>query len=169
MTSQGAQDHIPLIVCYRVCSNKFGEQELVPLSHDERQKDSFDTLSVRDLAINVRSNLRDDFHIVFWDEAALLDVRKNLYATDEDFNPSENEYRRISYIDWGGKDENGVHEFILIPTRRYSDDSDDEDPQQVQLLMISWQDGIARRQHLADYTAQKWTRAKPQRKLTIMG
>ena len=52
-------------MCYRVCSNKIGEQECAPLSHDLRQKDNFSTLSVRDLAINVRSKLRDDFHIVF--------------------------------------------------------------------------------------------------------
>ena len=169
LTSQGPQNHVALIVCYRVCSNKFGEQTLVPLSHGLRQKDRFDNLSVRDLAINVRSKLRVDFHIVFWAEAALLDVRYDLYHTDPKLNPSEKEYRRIGYMDSGGKDRTGVQEFIRIRMDPYDDFADDENPREVQLLMISWQDGIARREGLASFVAHEWTRAKPQRKLIVMG
>ena len=169
LISQGPHNHIPLIVCYRVCSNKFGEQELVPLSHDLRQKDRFDTLSVRDLAINVRSKLRDDFHIVFWAEAALLDVCGDLYHTDPELNPSTKKYRRIGYMRSGRKDRIGVQEFILIRIEAYDDSADYENPREVQLLMISWQDGIARREGLASFYAHEWTRAKPKRKLIIMG
>lgn len=169
LTSQGPQNHIARITCYRVCSNKFGEQKLVPISHDLRPKSSFDTLSVHDLAINVRSKLRDDFHIVFWAEAALLDVRNNLYHPDPDLNPSKNEYKRIGYMHRGGKDRSGVQEFILIRVEAYDEFEDDEDPRKVQLLMISWQDGIARREGVASFHAHEWTRAKPQRKLIVMG
>ena len=169
LTSQGPQNHIPLIACYRVCSNKFGEQALVPLSHDFRQMDRFDTLSVRDVAINVRSKLRDDFHIVFWAEAALLDVRHNLYHTDPNLNPSKDEYRRIGYMHSGGNLRNGVQEFLRIRIDAYDDFADHEHPRMLQLLMVSWQDGIARREGVASFSAHEWTRAKPQRKLIVMG
>lgn len=142
---------------------------MVPLSHDLRQKDSFSTLSVRDLAINVRSWLRDDFRIVFWAEAAPLDVRNNLHHTNPGLSPSKNEHRRIGYMYPGGIDRSGVQEFILIRIEAYDDFADDENPRDVQLLMISWQDGIARREGLASFHAHEWTRAKPQRKLIVMG
>ena len=152
LTSQGPQDHIPLIECHRVCSNVFGEQELVPLSHDLRQKDRCETLSVRDLPINVRSKLRDDFHIVFWAEAALLDVGGDLGSW------------HLSAL---GR--TGVHEFIRIRIEAYDEFADSEHPRLVQLLMISWQDGIARREALTSFKAHEWRMAKPQRKLIVMG
>ena len=108
LTSQRPQNYMALIVCYRVCSNQFGEQELVPLSHDLRQKNRFDTLNLRDLDINVRSKLRDDFHIVFWAEAALLDVSGNLLRTDPEINPSRNDHRRIGYMHSGRNDIFGI-------------------------------------------------------------
>lgn len=169
LTSQGPQNHIARIKCYRVCSNKFGEQELVPLSHNLRHNDRFDPPSVGDLAINVRSQLRDDFHIVFWAESALLDVRHNLYHINPDLNPAKNEYKRLGYLHSGGNDRTGIQEFILIRIQPYEEFEDDEYPRNVQLLMISWQDGIARREGVATFHAHEWTRAKPQRKLIVMG
>ena len=164
LTSQRPQNYMALIVCYRVCSNQFGEQELVPLSHDLRQENRFDTLNLRDLDINVRSKLKDDFHIVFWAEAALLDVRRDLLHTDPELNPPKNNYRRIGYMHFGGNDMIGIQEFIRIRIDAY----DDYD-RKVQLLMISWQDGIARREGVASFDAHEWPRAKPQRKLIVMG
>ena len=152
LTSQGPQNHIPVIVCHRVCSNAFGEQELVPLSHDLRQKDRCDKLSVRDLPINVRSKLRDDFHIVFWAEAALLDVGGDL-----------------GYWHLSALGRTGVHEFIRIRIEAYNEFADSEHPRLAQLLMISWQDGIAKREALTSFEAHEWTMAKPQRKLIVMG
>ena len=172
LTSQGPQNHTARIVCYRACSNNPGKQQLVPVSHDVRQKNRFDAPSVHDLAIRVRSKLRDDFHIIFWAEAALLSVPhtgySSLYHTDPDLNPSKEEYRRIGFM-YSGHGKSGVQEFILIRIEAYNDFADDEHPRQVNLLMISWQDGIARREGSASFDAHEWTRAKPQRKLIVMG
>lgn len=118
LTSQGPQNHIPLIVCYRVCSNEFREQELVPISHDSGWEDRLDTPSMRDLAINVRSKLRDDFHIVFWAEAALLDLRGDRYHTDPEPNHSKNEHKHIHYVYPRGHGRTGVQEFIRIRKKR---------------------------------------------------
>ena len=169
LTSRGRQDHIPLVSCYRVRSNKLGEQELILLSHSSREKDRSDALSVRDLAINVRSKLRDDYHIVFWAEAALLDVLHDLYHVDPKLKPSVTQYRRIGYMASGGNNRTGVQEFIRIRIAAYNEFADDEHPRQIQLLMISWQDGIARREGMASFNAREWTRAKPQRKLIVVG
>ena len=170
LTTQDFQNHIAVIVCYHVCSNEFGEQELVPISHDLRQTDRFDTLSVRDLAINVRSRLRDDFHIVFWAEVALLEiVRGSSYHTDSEPNPSKDEIRRIDYFRIKPNDRTGIQQFIRIRVEAPSEFSKSLNPQKVQLLMISWQDGIARREGLASFDAHEWTRARSQRKLIVMG
>ena len=170
LLGQDFQNNSPLIVCYRVCSNKFGEQELVPVSHDLHQTDRFNTLSVRDLAINVRSKLRDDFHIVFWAEAALLDVvRGNSYRTDSEPNASKNEIRRIDYLHLSGNDRTGVQEFIRIQIEAPSKLSTSRNFQMLHLLMISWQDGIARREGLATFNAYEWEKAMPRPKLIVMG
>ena len=134
LTSQRPQNYMALIVCYRVCSNQFGEQELVPLSHNLRQKNRFDTLNLRDLDINVRSKLKDDFHIVFWAEAALLvllDVRRDLLHTDPELNPSKNDYRRIGYMHFGGNDTIGIQEFIRIRIDPYHNFADREYPRKL--------------------------------------
>ena len=53
-TSIGPENRVTLIVCCRVHSNEFREQELIPISHRLRQDDRLDTLNMRDRAINVR-------------------------------------------------------------------------------------------------------------------
>lgn len=169
LTSQGPQNHIPLIVCYRVCSNEFREQELVPIFHDSGWEDRLDTPSMRDLAINVRSKLRDDFHIVFWAEAALLDLRGDRYHTDPEPNHSKNEHKHIHYVYPRGHGRTGVQEFIRIRIEAYNEFADRDHPRKVELLMISWQDGIARREAMAWFSVHEWTEAKPQRKLIVMG
>ena len=169
LASIGPQDHVALIVCYRVCSNELGEQELVPVSHDLRQMGRSDILTMRDLATNVRSKLRNDFHIIFWAEAVLLDVRDYRYHTDPELNPSQSDYKHISYGRLSGNGRTGVQEFIRIQIEAYDEFADRDDPRNVDLLMISWQDGIARREALASFDVRKWTEAKPQRKLIIMG
>ncbi|KAL9063781.1 MAG: hypothetical protein Q9161_009279 [Pseudevernia consocians] len=169
LTSSGPQNHIPLIVCYRVCFNEFGEQELVPISHDSRRKDGLDTPSMRDLAINVRSKLRDDFHIVFWAEVALLDVHGVRYDADAELEPSKNEYRPIYNVYPSGHGRIGVQEFIRIRIEAYDEFADRNHPRKVELLMISWKDGIARREAEAFFDVHEWTEAKPQQKLIVMG
>ena len=166
----GPQNHAALISCYRVCSNQFGVQELVPVSHDTRQKARSDILSVRDLAINVRSKLRVDFHIVFWAEAALLDVVGGERShTDQELNPSKTEHRHISHVSISGNARTGVQEFVRIRIEAYDEFADRRDPRIVDLLMISWQDGIARREASASLNVHEWTAAMPQRKLIVMG
>ena len=169
LTSSGPQNHIGLIDCYRVCSNEFGEQELVPISHDLRQMNRLDTPSMRDLATNVRSQLRDDFHIVFWAEAALLDVRGDRSHTDPEPNHSKNEHKHIHYVYPSGHGRTGVQEFIRIRIEAYDEFADRDHSRKLELLMISWKDGIARRESEAFFDVHEWAKAKPQRKLIVMG
>ena len=79
-----------------------------------------------DLAINARSKLRNDIHIVFWAEAALLDIRGDRYYTGPEPNSSKTEYRRIGYSYSGRKDTIGVQDFILIRLEAYNDFADDD-------------------------------------------
>ena len=169
LASQGRQTHIPLVSSYRVRSNKSGEQELTLVTQSLRHDYPSNPLSVRDLAINVRSKLRDDYHIVFWAEAALLDVLHDLYHADPELKRSVKDYGRIGYMASGGNNRTGVQEFIRIRIEAYDEFADDKHPRRIQLLMISWQDGIARREGVASFNAREWSRAKPQRKLIVMG
>ena len=169
LASQGPQTHIPLVSSYRVRSNKYRERELTLVTRSLRYDDGSDTLSVRDLAIDVRLQLRDDFHIVFWAEAALLDNRRRFSWPNKDPEPPNNEYKPIYYVNSGENDRYGVQEFIRIRIEAYDEFASSEDTRWLQLLMISWQDGIARRVGVASFDSRKWTEAKPQRKLIVMG
>ena len=172
LTSQGPQNHIAQIACYRVCSDGSGVKRLIPVSHDSRQ-DKSDTLSVDALATNVMSQLRDDFHIVFWAESALLSVPHtsygDLYHVDPNLNPPKGTYRRIGFMYAGRRDRMGAQEFLLIRSEPYDDFQGHENPRKINLLMISWHDGIARREGVASFDAHEWTRANTQRKLIVMG
>ena len=172
LTSHGPQNQIALIECYCVRSDEDGEQSLIPVSHSVHQKTSLDTFNVRELAINVRSKLRNDFHIVFWAEAAHLDVPPggySLHHVDPELKAAEDEYRRIGFMYTGGKERTGVQEFILVRIEAYNEFADNDCHRQVNLLMISWHDGIARREGIGSFDAHEWPRAKPQRKLIVMG
>ena len=109
----GPLTQVALVDFCRVRSNTSKEQELVLISHDLSQKDRSDTLSIRDLAVNVRPKLRDDFHIVFWAEAALRNVLGNRLQTHPQLESPECE-DDTSYVESGGRYSNGVHEFVLI-------------------------------------------------------
>lgn len=172
LTSQGPQNQIAQIECYCARSDENGEISLVPISHHIRQKNSLYVVGAHDLAINVRSKLRNDFHIVFWAEAAFLSVPHgdhNLYHIDPELNPPREKYRRIGFMYSERKRRTGVQEFILVRIEAYNEFADDEHPRQVDLLMISWHDGIARREGIGSFDAHEWTRAKPRRKLIVMG
>ena len=165
----GPLKQVAKVISYCLCIDSSGRKHLVPVSNDLHIQYRYDTIKANDIAIHSWSKLRVGFHIVFWAMSAILIVVNGGYGirhTVPEHNPTEDEHGRHGHVvAASGGYTNGAHEFVHIETELELDDC----ARHVHLLIISWQDGIARRVGAAIFDAHEWMMAMPQRKLIVMG
>ena len=159
------------IVCYRPVLDIRGQMFLERVSSESLGSGNFRVVTKRDIWPAIWINLRPNFHILFWAQTCVLDVRRgggNICHVSRD--PIEDTKRFFqqtgSISSWETKKpyQNGPYEFALvekIPGRA--------GPSRYGLLLLSWHNGIAKRVSKAWVNADEWDEGASEWKLIILG
>lgn len=169
-----SKDRWRKVGCHCVLLNEPGQKCLRKVSDDKQHPSNSRAIMMSDVPVTVRSKLRARFHILFLGaQASILDVQKSgekprrirLIRTDEQGCKNW----ETGYVYREPRPISGHHEIILVKTEPKIDGARGEFfPRQHRLLLISWLDGIARRERSAEIDVNEWEQSSPQWKLIIM-
>lgn len=175
-----SQNDISEIQCYRLCPY---ERDLISL---ERVSDRSVSLEESrpvlkwDIPTAVWRRLQPNFHILFWAQTCVFDVEDGeglslVFHVPTEATEGDAGDRLIGHVDRNGHGNlplAGHHEFTLFQTEpAYREGVDrDEVPQQHYAYLLSWEEGIAKREWSAEIYVDEWGKyTAPQWKLIIMG
>ena len=168
------------IQCYRLCLYERGQLFLERVSDRSVSLEESRPVLKWDISTAVWRRLQPNFHILFWAQTCVFDVEdgeglSRVFHVPTEATEGDAGERLIGFVDrngYGNLPLAGHHEFTLFqtePARREGVDRD-EVPQRHYTYLLSWHDGIAKREWSAEIYVDEWgIYTAPQWKLIIMG
>ena len=168
------------IQCYRLCLNRTGQRFLERVSDRNISPEDSRPVDQSDIPTAVWPRLQPDLHILFWAQTCVFDVRNgdqsfsHVFRIPVDPTIEIKVERSVSRNHRNGRGDiplAGHHEFTLFQTESAHREGIDRDetPQRHYTYLLSWQDGIAKREWSAETSVDEWGKyTAPQWKLIIM-
>ena len=168
------------IQCYRLCLCERGQLALERVSDRSVSLEESRPVLKWDIPTAVWRKLQPSFHILFWAQTCVFHIEDDkticrVFHAPPEATEGDAGERLIGRVDRNGHGYfplPGYHEFTLFQTEpAYREGADrDEVPQQHYTYLLSWEDGIAKREWSAEIYVDEWGKyTAPQWKLIIMG
>lgn len=174
------QNDMSEIQCYRLCPCEGGQLSLERVSDRNVSLEESRPVLKWDIPTAVWRSLQPNFHILFWAQTCVFDIKdgeglSRVYHVLTEATEGDAGERLIGFV-YGNGPGNlplaGHHEFTLFQTEPAHREgvNRDEVPQRHYAYLLSWHDGIAKREWSAEVNVDEWGKyTAPQWKLIIMG
>ena len=175
-----SQNDTPEIQCYRVRLCEGGKLSLERVSDRSVSLEESRPVLKWDIPTAARRRLQPNFHILFWAQTCVFDVAdgeglSHVFHVLTEATERDAGKQLIGFVGRNGHGNfppAGHHEFTLFQTEPAHREGVDrnEVPQQHYAYLLSWHDGIAKREWSAEIYVDEWGKCTaPQWKLIIMG
>ena len=164
------------IACYRICRTRGGQKCLEMISNKSLRVSDVREITKEDIPNEIWPSLRVDFHIIFWAQTCLLNIQDNgrnishIPACSAKTGEQGPNSHQTGIVYDSSSTFHGHHEFVLMQTEPDREGVDRKVcPRVHYLTLVSWHNGIARREKSAQIDIDEWEkRAAPVWKLIIM-
>ena len=175
-----SKNDIPEIQCYRLCPCEGGQLSLERVSDRILSLEESRPVLKWDIPTAVWRVLQPNFHILFWAQTCTFDVEDGeglslVHHVLTEATEGDAGERLIGFVERNGHGNfplPGHHEFTRFQTEPAHREGVDRDeyPQRHYAHLLSWHDGIAKREWSGEIYVDEWGKyTAPQWKLIIMG
>ena len=153
------------IECYFIEIDDHGDRDLQRVEEGPGDQDLH--LDYYQVPESVRTFLKPNFHLLFWADTAMLQVKEDKSITTtlpiEEAGSEQEKNQAASKVNGSAYGLTGTQMFCCLRTMLWPTE------EHIYAMIITWDNGVAYRKGAAEINWNIWTAARPTRKLIILG